>query len=1280
MTGTAYVLIKEPEPVSDATGVDLEQFLDDAVALHEAGDYAGAERAYRRVLHTEPDHPDALNFLGVLLQDTNRYAESQQVLEQAVGQVPDFAEALCNLARVLQVTGQAGAAAESARRALAADADLQPAHLLLGRALLDQGDLAAAEAPLRAAIALQPADAEAHLHLGASLMGLGRIDEARQAYQTAMLLDGERIGTMLKIAGSWLTGAHADDAVRVYERAAAIDPQSADAIGGLALAYHLQQRPRQCEEACRRALALVPDKTDIRLLLGHSLACLGRFNEAAAELREALARDPSSVKARQDLAVLGRVTAGDRDAAVLSAVLRNEVAPARDRVAAAFGVGLVLDRAGEYDEAFSAYTVGNRLVSETRKAAGRGFQAERLLHSVARTKSVFQPALFAGLAGYGHPSDDLVFIVGMPRSGTSLVDQVVASHPAVFGAGERNLIGGAINRLNDGGETGSPAEWRQADASAEAEQCLAEYRALDGSGAATRIVDKLPYNIFLLGYIAVLFPHARVIFCNRDMRDICLSAYFQHFASETAWSYDLADCAEQAQQTARLAAHWRQTLPLRMIDVDYEAIVSDIEGQSRRLIDFLGLEWDPSCLSFQATPREVMTASAWQVRQPIYATAIGRWKYYRRHLTALIFGLLGLIPEPDAEDWNLLLADPDHALEIGLVHHRRGRLTAAKQIYDAVLARAPDSPRLHHLLGVLWLNQRQAGNAMPWLLRAAAQRPNDAKVRTDLARAYNAIGDKAAAAASARIAVESDPSCVEALCQFGYALLDTDPDGALDAMERAAALAPDSCFSLVGMATVLCRQKRFADSERLWRQADRLYPGEQDVLSGLAYVMFEQGRHQASLLASQQALACNPGSAELLQQAGGAYLRNRQVEDAIELLKQSLTIDETLADSWRLLAYARAMSGDHDAAATHYRKALSLKPFDGKSLSGLVKIANAEATGDVLEAMEAVRKSPASSAADKSAVAFALAETCDKRGDHAAAFALFAEANAASRTNRGAYDPEQAKVARVELVDWLIAHFTSNVAAASALLGFDSDVPAFIVGSPRSGTTLVDQIAASHPAVCSLGEAGEFLELLGSEAKAMLNQPPEQWDALRLRPATEAFVARLRQEGGDAERIVNKSPGNLIWLAHIAILLPRARIIVCRRDLRDVAWSCYTQEFSENVLAWTETLEECAAYTREMERLLDHWCSTLPGRFLEVYYEDVVEDLEREARRVIDYLGLPWDPACLSFHETRRVVMTASHWQVRQPLYATSVGRWRPYRHHLGPLLDGLKGLVPEDD
>jgi len=374
------------------------------------------------------------------------------------------------------------------------------------------------------------------------------------------------------------------------------------------------------------------------------------------------------------------------------------------------------------------------------------------------------------------------------------------------------------------------------------------------------------------------------------------------------------------------------------------------------------------------------------------------------------------------------------------------------------------------------------------------------------------------------------------------------------------------------------------------------------------------------------------------------------------------------------------MMGNHTDAARCYREVLHLRPDNGEALVGLVKIRCNEAADDVAVASAQIIGSPTSSQTDKIGAAFALAQEHEAQADHDAAFLTFKAANTLLRASRVAFDPDQSLAELRLLVDAAISVFSKNVVAALAPVGLDSHTPVFIVGMARSGTTLLEQIAASHPEVCGLGERGDFLELLGGEMRSMLLTSPDQWDVLAVRAAGRAFLGELEAAGQNARRIINKLPNNVYWLGHIAALFPNARIVVCRRDLRDVCWSCYAEYFFDDGMSWTDTLEGCAAQAREIERLLDHWGRVLPGRFLEVFYEDVVEDVEREARRLIDYLGLAWDPACLSFHRTERVVMTASHWQVRQPLYATSVGRWRHYRKHLGPLLDGLEGLIPDDD
>jgi hypothetical protein len=190
---------------------------------------------------------------------------------------------------------------------------------------------------------------------------------------------------------------------------------------------------------------------------------------------------------------------------------------------------------------------------------------------------------------------------------------------------------------------------------------------------------------------------------------------------------------------------------------------------------------------------------------------------------------------------------------------------------------------------------------------------------------------------------------------------------------------------------------------------------------------------------------------------------------------------------------------------------------------------------------------------------------------------------------------------------------------------------------------------------------------------------PIAWDRQAVRWEATAYVERLQELGGDAVRVIDKQPDNILCLGQIAVLFPNARVVVCRRDPRDVGLSCYFQHFRDDPLVWTNDLADCGFRARETERLMDHWRAVLPIPILEIQYESLVVNLENESRRLIDFLGLQWDPACLTFYQTKRVVMTASRWQVRQPVYSSSVGRWKHYRRHLGPLLqelhrDGIDG------
>jgi len=734
---------------------DIEQTLESALAQHEAGRLDLAEAGYRTVLRHDPNEPDALNLLGVILQERGKIDESIALITRALDVVPDFPEALSNLARAQRVFGAHAAAADAARRAIALDPELAEARLQLGRVLLDLNDNAGAVAALRQAVILAPRSVDVLQHLGTALMRTKDHEAAADALAAALALDPTRVDVMaiLALALTELACAHraagdAEAAVEAARRAVALDPTlpgaqvqlghalslqqddagavtvlqratvmapgSLEAWTALAMALTRRKDHGSAAEAWQAALALRPGDPTLLIGLGASLSELERFDEALATYRRAEALAPDLPHAQYGIAValvrtgdiaaaaevcrravettqdwpslwlllanceatlshfdaaarfyrrtlalapgladalysLVEVGGGPDDSTAIDAardILDNQSRPLPDRIASGFTLGLANDRRGAYDEAFDAYTLANRLQRADRAARGFVFDRTTFHRLVDYLIATIGSQAFADTAGWGDPAELPVFIVGMPRSGTSLVEQIAASHPLVFGAGEPKDIASIVAALDGDRPTGRPAAWDRASVSRETTAYLHRLRHLDGD--AVRIIDKMPDNILHLGKIAILFPNARIVVCRRDPRDTCLSCFFQAFLDDALmWTNDLADCGFRAKESERLMEHWRRVLPVPILEIQYETLVANLEVESRRLIDFLGLQWDPACLAFHETERVVTTASRWQVRQPIYASSIGRWRHYRHRLGPLLRELEGLVPPDD---------------------------------------------------------------------------------------------------------------------------------------------------------------------------------------------------------------------------------------------------------------------------------------------------------------------------------------------------------------------------------------------------------------------------------------------------------------------------------------------------------------------------------------------------------------------------------------------------------------------------------------------------------
>ena len=628
---------------------DILTDLQAGLAHHQAGRLDRAETLYQSVLRRHPEDPDALNLLGVIAHERGRPVRAVQLLSKAVRVKPSFPEAFTNLARSQRAAGDLEGAIYSARRATELNPNLAEAHIQLGRALLDAGDDSGSAAASRAAMALAPRSLDAHVNLGAALTKLKAWEEAARAYQQAHVLKPDRPETLIDF-GSALIELHLfDDARRCFEKAALLAPADARAHAGLAVTLKRDQLVAEAVAACRQCLSLDPDRTDIWIILGGSLASLGRFAEAAEAYHRAQALEPDSAEASRGLVVVGQLVPNQTEIARLRSLAADEAQDATERVSAGFALGRLFDDAGDFDPAFQFYAGANRLARKLREEGGKGFNRQEFQRQIGWYIENFTPETFARAREWGNPSKLPVFIVGMPRSGTTLTEQIAASHPRVFGAGERPEIGRIGVGLAGGEVMRGPAKWDPKAVRLEAETHIHRLQIM--GGGADRVTDKMPDNVFWLGLIAMLFPRARIVLCRRDLRDVCLSCYFQHFTAGLPWTHDLSDLAFRANETERLVAHWRRVLPMPILDLQYETLVADLEGQSRRLIAFLGLEWDPACLAFHETERQVLTASLWQVRQPLYSSSVGRWQNYRDHLGPLLTELedAGSFPSFPAE-------------------------------------------------------------------------------------------------------------------------------------------------------------------------------------------------------------------------------------------------------------------------------------------------------------------------------------------------------------------------------------------------------------------------------------------------------------------------------------------------------------------------------------------------------------------------------------------------------------------------------------------------------
>jgi tetratricopeptide (TPR) repeat protein len=614
---------------------ELANNLQAAIAYHQAGRLDEAEALYLKLLEEAPNHPQALRLLGAIETQRGRPRRGVELISKAFPAFSFLPEAHLDLGYALCLAGNREEALESFRRAIALKPDHALAHARLGAVLSELGRFEAAVTHYQTALAMEPGFLPARIGLAVALKSAGRMPEAIEAWREIISADPTRAESYHRLGLELVGLGLLAEALSCHDRAIALQPENDTFHCARGNALILLHEGERAAAAFRQAITHSPDSRQGWEGLGWALRMLGRFDEADACVKRLREIDPADLRAIGHLPSTGKQPQESAEIERLTALLGHLDTSEADRITAGFALGRLLDSAGRFDEAFPVYASANELVRRTRGANAAAFDAQLFAGHVDRLIETCTPQSLALGAACGAMSELPVFVVGMPRSGTTLVEQICASHSRVFGAGELDDIprlAMSLGRVQGDESRKVAARRRAADA-----HILRLHRL---GRDAIRVVDKFPDNVLSVGLIAQLFPRARVIYCSRDPRDISLSCFFQLFADGAqSFSYDLADCGRRCREVERLARHWLRLLPFHMIEVNYEALVGDLEGECRRIIEFLGLDWEPACLDFHRTERTVVTVSHWQVRQPLYKSSVGRWRNYEKHLGPLLEAL-----------------------------------------------------------------------------------------------------------------------------------------------------------------------------------------------------------------------------------------------------------------------------------------------------------------------------------------------------------------------------------------------------------------------------------------------------------------------------------------------------------------------------------------------------------------------------------------------------------------------------------------------------------------
>jgi tetratricopeptide (TPR) repeat protein len=619
--------------------IHIEQTFRIAAGLQEQGRAGDAEQLYQFILAINPDHFGSLFQLAKIRALADQPDVAIELFRQAAAVDPNSADAMAGLGAVLAVDGRREEAITCYEKALSIDATHAGARHALGATLQALGRTEQAIFQFEQAIEIRPDYAEAHFGLANILQGVDHIPQAITHYEKVIGLQPRRTEAYNNLGNALRRLGRYDEAIAQYEKALAINPDFIDVHFNLSYALLSLNRVEDAVAQNRKVLDLDPTRVGALNNIGVALQSLGRLDEAGAAYERALQIAPRQLAAHVNLAGLRRFTADDPRLRTLEE-LAGEMPKlgAEDQISLHFALAKAYGDLNRHERSFGHLRQGNAI-----KRRHINYDESMIGDMFERIRTTFTPDLMSRRSGFGDDSPVPVFVVGMPRSGTTLVEQILASHSQIFGAGETEAFTRTVAPLRrpeiQGGEfpemisTLSPQDLRDLGS-----RYLGAVTSL--APEMQRIVNKMPLNFMFIGLIHLAMPNAKIIHARRDPLDTCFSCFSLLFAGNQPFTYDLGELGRYYRGYARLMEHWHEVLPRGvMIDVAYEDLVDDLEGQSRALIAHCGLQWEDACLSFHKTARPVQTASSVQVRMPVYRTSVGRWRAYEKFLQPLVEAL-----------------------------------------------------------------------------------------------------------------------------------------------------------------------------------------------------------------------------------------------------------------------------------------------------------------------------------------------------------------------------------------------------------------------------------------------------------------------------------------------------------------------------------------------------------------------------------------------------------------------------------------------------------------